>query len=97
MKSNEIHTCTVMFWMDCAFIRKKLRAWLPFLWPLNGFIWELVDFDKKHSQIVETGLNVMDSSGVRSRLVCQVGQDEAFVVSHLSSQFILLLVRLERE
>ena len=67
------------------------------LWLLNGLIWELVDFDKRHTQIVETGLNVMDSSGVRSRLVCQVGQDEAFVVSHLSSQFILLLVRLERE
>ena len=80
---NEIHTCTVMFWMDCAFVRKKFKALDAVCWN-----WELVDFDKRHTRVVKTGLNVVYSSGVRSSLVRQVIQNEAFVVSHLSSQLV---------
>ena len=63
------------------------------LWLFNGLIWELVDFDERHTHVVQTGLDVTDSSGARSGLVCQVSQNERFVVltcppnsSHLSIQ-----------
>ena len=57
----------------------------------NAFVGELVHFEEGHTHVVEASFNVMDVSGTRSYLVCQIHQNERTIVSHLSSQPIPLV------
>ena len=54
----------------------------------QGLIGKLIYLDGRETHVVEPSFNVMNDPRARSRLIGQVRQDERFVVSHLSSQFI---------